>query len=139
MERRDYLLLEIEKIGLVLTAIKQKLFGGKENLAITVNKQMEETKDILLNGLNFEFDKFLTLDMDESIQYLDSFNGFNVENTDELAGFFLGLGITDNSSPSKEYLEKALQLYTISNLKSKTYSMEREMHIMKIKNALESI
>ncbi|HBC39500.1 MAG TPA: hypothetical protein DEP71_09120 [Porphyromonadaceae bacterium] len=139
MERRDYLLLEIEKIGLVLTAIKQKLFGGKENLAITVNKQMEETKDILLNGLNFEFDKFLTLDMDESIQYLDSFNGFNVENTDELAGFFLGLGIKDNSSPSKEYLEKALQLYTISNLKSKTYSMEREMHIMKIKNALESI
>lgn len=100
---------------------------------------MEETKDILLNGLNFEFDKFLTLDMDESIQYLDSFNGFNVENTDELAGFFLGLGIKDNSSPSKEYLEKALQLYTISNLKSKTYSMEREMHIMKIKNALESI
>jgi len=139
MERRDYLLLEIEKIGLVLTAIKQKLFGGKENLAITVNKQMEETKDILLNGLNFEFDKFLTLNMDESIQYLDSFNGFNVENTDELAGFFLGLGIKDNSSPSKEYLEKALQLYTISNLKSKTYSMEREMHIMKIKNALESI
>ena len=101
MERRDYLLLEIEKIGLVLTAIKHKLFGGKENLAITVNKQMEETKDILLNGLNFEFDKFLTLDMDESIQYLDSFNGFNVENTDELAGFFLGLGIKDNSSPSK--------------------------------------
>ena len=71
MERKDYILTEIEKIGVILTAIKQKLLGGKEN-----------------------------------------------------------------SAKSKEYLEKALQLYTISNLKSKTYSLEREMHIMEIKNTL---
>lgn len=71
MERKDYILTEIEKIGVILTAIKQKLLGGKEN-----------------------------------------------------------------SAKSKEYLEKVLQLYTISNLKSKTYSLEREMHIMEIKNAL---
>ena len=59
MERRDYILLEIEKIGLILAAIKQKLFGGKENLAIPIEKQVEETKDILLNELNFDMDKFL--------------------------------------------------------------------------------
>lgn len=136
MERRDYILTEIEKIGVILTAIKQKLLGGKENSAITLNKQMVETKNILLDELNFEVDKFLALGMDESIEYLDSFKGFNVDNTDGLAEYFSRLSFRDNSAKSKEYLGKALQLYTISNLKSKTYSLEREMHIMEIKNAL---
>ncbi len=134
MERRDYILLEIEKIALVLTAIKQKLFGGKENLAISIEKQAEETKDILRCKLNFDLDEFLAMDLETSIQYLDNFKGFNVENTDALAVYFSTLGF---ASQSKEYLEKALQLYTISNLKSKTYSMEREMHIREIKNTLE--
>ena len=137
MERRDYILIEIEKIGLILTAIKQKLFGGKENLAITLEKRMEESKNILLNELNFEFDKFLSMNTDESIRYLDSFEGFNLENTDGLAEYFSGLGFNDNSAQSKKYLEKALQLYTISNLKSKTYSIEREARISEIKNAVE--
>ncbi len=136
MERRDYILLEIEKIGLILTALKQKLFGGKENVAITIEKQVEETNDILLNEINFDLNKFLSLDIEQSIQYLDSFKGFNVENTDELARYFSTLGFCGNSAQSQEYLKKSLQLYTISNLKSKTYSVEREMYIRQIKNAL---
>jgi len=30
MEQRDYILREIEKIGLILTAIRRKLFGGRD-------------------------------------------------------------------------------------------------------------
>ncbi|MDO5664844.1 MAG: hypothetical protein Q4G63_06275 [Bacteroidia bacterium] len=138
MERRDYILLEIEKIGLILAAIKQKLFGGKENLAITIDKQAEDTKEILFNELNFELDKFLIMNMDESIQYLEGFQGFNIENTDSLAEYFAELGLREQPSiQAKAYLEKALQVYTISNLKSKTYSMEREMRMMEIKSVLE--
>lgn len=106
MERRDYILLEIEKIGQILTAIKQKLFGGKENLAITIETQAEETKNVLLCELNFDLDQFLSMDLDTSIQYLDNFKGFNVENTDELAAYFSTLGFRDTSSQSKKYLEK---------------------------------
>lgn len=137
MERRDYLLTEIEKIGQLLTAIKQKLFGGKENLALRVNQPIEETKELLFDELNFDVDAFLALNSDESIRYLDRFKGFDAANIDGLAHLFSTLGFEEDSARSKEYLEKALQLYTISNLKSRTYSMEREMHILNLKKALE--
>lgn len=131
MERRDYILLEIEKIGLILTAIKQKLFGGKENLSITIEKQMEETKDVLLNELKFDMDKFLALDRDESEQYLSEFKGFNVKNTEQLADVISQIGFAEKS---KKHLEKGLQLYELCNLNSKTYSWGRERKITEIKN-----
>ena len=51
MEQKDYLLREIEKIGLMINAIRQKLFGGKENLAITLESQIEAAKGMLLNEI----------------------------------------------------------------------------------------
>jgi hypothetical protein len=36
--QRDYLLREIDKIGAILSAVRQKIFGEKENLAITFEK-----------------------------------------------------------------------------------------------------
>lgn len=137
MERRDYILLEIEKIGLILTAIKQKLFGGKEKLAITIDKQMEESKKRLVHELNFDLDTFLPLNMNESMRYLDGFKGFNAENTVSLAEYFSSLGFNDNCVERKKYLEKAIQLYTISNLQSKTYSLDRETRMVEIKDALK--
>lgn len=136
MERRDYLLLEIEKIGQLLTAIKQKLFGGKENLAITIEKQMEDAKEILFNETDFDLDKFLALNGEESVQYLSSFKGSDVENTEQLADFLSQIGFNDPSDKSKKYLEKALQLYELCRLNSKTYSLEREGKIVAIKNFL---
>ena len=53
MEQKDYLLREIEKIGKML----RKLFDRKGNLAITLESQMEATKDKLLNEINFDLDK----------------------------------------------------------------------------------
>lgn len=35
MEQRDYLLREIEKIGIIMNSFRQKLFGGKGNFAIS--------------------------------------------------------------------------------------------------------
>lgn len=136
MERRDYLLLEIEKIGQILIAIKQKLFGGKENLAITIEKQTEDAKEVLFNETNFDLDKFLALNGEESVQYLSSFKGFDVENTERLADFLSHIGFNDQSDKSKRYLEKALQLYELCRLNSKTYSLEREGKIVAIKNFL---
>jgi hypothetical protein len=57
MERRDYLLREIEKIGMIMSAIRQKVFGGKDNLAITIEQQMVALKGMLLNDANLDFDQ----------------------------------------------------------------------------------
>lgn len=136
MERRDYLLLEIEKIGLILTALKQKLLGGKENLAITIEKQTEDAKGMLLNEINFDLDRFLDLDNEASVQYLSSFKGFDIDNTEQLADFLSQIGFNNQTDKPKKYLEKALQLYEHCRLNSKTFSWDRERKITEIKNAM---
>ena len=136
MEQKDYLLREIEKMGLILIAIRQKLFGGKENLSITLENQFEAAKNMLLNGTDFDIDKFLTLNIEESNEYICSFEGFNVENMELLAECISQIGFSDKS---QKHLEKALQLYELCDLKSKTYSVERETNIEAIKNTLDTI
>jgi len=137
MEQEDYILREIEKIGLIMSAIRQKIFGGKENLAITIEHQIDNAKGELLKGANFDLDKFLDLNIEEGDKYILSLEGFNVENIEILADCFSEIGFRDNCNNSKKYLEKALQLYYLCNLESKTYSFERETNINAINNALQ--
>jgi len=136
MEQEDYLLREIEKIGIIMNAIRQKIFGGKENLAMTPEEQIETTKGMLLNEVNFDLDKFLKLNVNESNEYICSFEEFSVESIELLAEIISKIGFSDKCDNSKKYLEKALQLYELCNEKSKTYSLAREANIDAIKNAL---
>ena len=136
MEQKDYILKEIQKIGLILSAIRQKLFGGKSNLSITFECQIDATKDMLFNEIDFDLDKFLTLNMEDANEYICSFQGFNIDNIEALAEYLSQIGFNDESGKFKNYLEKALQLYELCNLKSDTYSFERERNIRVIKDAL---
>ena len=137
MERRDYILREIEKIGVLINAIRQKIFGGKDNLSITLERQIEDAKVMLLNEVNFDLDIFLDLNIEKSNEYICSFTGFSIENIELLAECVAQIGSNDQCSSPQKYLEKALQLYDLCNLKSKTYSFERTTNIMEIKNALQ--
>ena len=107
-----------------------------ENLSITLENQFEAAKNMLLNGTDFDLDKFLTLNIEDSNEYICSFEGFSIENIEFLAEYISQIGFSDEYSKSKKYLEKALQLYELCNLKSKTYSLEREKNIKTIKNSL---
>jgi len=137
MMQRDFILREIEKLSAVIGAFRQKNFGGKENLSITLENQMQNAKAILLNDANFDLDKFLDLNIEKSNEYINSFEGFNVENIELLAEIIAQIGFDEKCNNSKKYLEKALQLYNLCCLKSKTYSFEREENISKIENALQ--
>lgn len=136
MEQKDYLVREIERIGLIISAIRQKLFGGKENLATTIEKRMDAVTEMLFNEINFDLDKFLVLNKEESRNYVDKLEGFNAENIERLAECIAQIGFNYESDKSKNYLEKALHLYELSASKSKTYSFERERNITAIKNML---
>lgn len=138
MEQKDYLLREIEKIGLVLAAIWQKLFGGKENPAIAFTQQIGEAKGMLFNEINFDLDHFLTLNKEESNEYINSFKGFTIENIESLAKLIAQIGFSDISENGKEYLEKALQLYEFCNTNDKTYSLERETKVKVIKENIKN-
>ena len=139
MEQRDYLLREIEKMGAITNAIRQKIFGGKENLAITLEEQIKATKGMLLSEANFDLDKFLELNVDESNEYICSFEGFSVDNIELLAESISEIGFSNKCDNPHKYLEKALQLYELCNLKGKTYSLERETNINTIKKAIHRV
>ena len=136
MEQRDYILIEIEKIGTILRAIRQKIFRGKDHPIISPERQRDEAEGMLLSEVNFDLGKFLTLSREESNEYISSFVGFSVENTELLAEYLSQIGFSEKPTDSKQYLEKALLLYEVCDLKSNTYSSEREMNINLIRKAI---
>ncbi len=130
MERRDYLLREIEKIGVLMRALRQKLFGGeKENFSVAPEWQMANLKEMLLSDTNLDLDKLLSLDQQNTQTYLSELSGFNVTNIELLAETLAEIGFEHHSTP---FLAKALQLYEICNRLDKTWSPERELNIRKI-------
>ena len=152
MEQRDYILREIEKIGLILNAIRRKLFGGKAGLAFEEEDTAADTETdkemepgIGFSELGIDIDNFLLLDTVETDKYLSQIKGMNVENIELLADCLVQMGSSDtpehesieNSSSESaltdKYLIKALQLYHLCNLKSSTYSFSRERKILMIK------
>ncbi len=137
MEQRDYLLREIEKIGMVIRAIRQKLFGGTDELAVSVETQAETLKEMLLSEAYLDIDVLVALNPAETEKYLASLKGFNTENIELLAKTLTELSINGDSADSRTMLEKALQLYEICNLRDRTFSFEREAAVNQIKEVLQ--
>jgi len=134
MEQKDYILREIEKIGILLKAILNNLFGKKENFATTLENQFEKTKELLINEINFDLDKFLYLNKSDSKDYLTKFKGINTENLELLGEIIFQFGINGQTDNKRLFFEKALQLYELCNAKDKTFSIERENRIKEIKS-----
>ena len=137
MEQKDFILREIEKIGLILNAIKQKMWGEEKNLSISIEKQSKELTGQLLDDINFDLNLFMSLKAEESNEYISRFEGFNARNIELLAECIANIGINSKSSHSEDYFKKALQLYELLKSKDKTYSIERETNITIIKNKLK--
>src|ERR1035437_6661636 len=127
---------EVEKIGMIISSIGQKIFGGKGNTSITLEKQIKDAKDMLFNGANFDIDEFLNSTVEDSTKYISGFIGFNNDNIELLAKYLFQIGLSNKSDDSKKYLEKALQLFELCNLQDKTYSFDPESNIITLKNDL---
>jgi hypothetical protein len=135
MEQRDYLLREIEKIGVVLRAIIDRLRRKKDTEVLEGKEQSDETLGILLEETGFDLNAFLEMDENSSKKYLSGFKGFNNENLELLASILFETGFTDNFI-NQPYLVKSLMLYQICNSIDFTYSFERERQIQLIKVAI---
>jgi len=136
MEQKDYLLREIEKIGLVLKMIFNKINSNGENNAITIGNQFEEAKELMLHDIGFNMDLFLSLNIAEAEAYLSNFKGINSSNIELLADILKEAGMKTTSEMARKYLEHALNLYELCNSTDKTFSFEREHKISEIKNSL---
>lgn len=136
MEQRDYLLREIEKIGAIIMAIRQRLIGGTEDQAISAEAPAEALREMLLSEAYLDLDELLTLDMDATDEYLSGLKGFNTENIELLASTIADIGFTGSSPDSPRLLQKALHLYEICSLRDRTYSFAREAQIKRIRDTL---
>jgi len=139
MEQKDYILREIEKIGMVLRAILNRLMGSGDSPAIQIEKQFEETKEMLANQMDFDLEKFLAHNEANSMKYLSQYRGINLENIETLAKVLMQMGLQRNSTHKKSYLEKALHLFNHCNQSDKTFSFEREENIAIITNELRVV
>jgi hypothetical protein len=48
MEQEDFILREIEKIGVIIRFIREKFFPGKRNLSKSVDGQLKDMKGMAL-------------------------------------------------------------------------------------------
>lgn len=136
MQQRDYVMREIEKMGAVMRAIFNKLFGRKDDAAGSFEERMTDAKSALLEEMALDIDAFIHLNDEETNSYIARFEGFNIENLELFAQILTRIGFDENAADAGKYLEKALQIYELCNLNDKIYSFEREANMNKIRSAL---
>jgi len=102
MEQRDYILREIEKLGVILRAIMTKIFGGNANNPLPQEKQFEEVTQELLENANFDLRAFIRMDDARAISYLDERRDFNIQNLEDLALILEKLGAAELEASEPE-------------------------------------
>jgi hypothetical protein len=136
MEKRDYLLREIEKIGMMLAMIINRIAGNKDNYAISMENQFEAEREMLLNEAGFDIRLFISLQKAEIEPYLARFDGIKGANFELLADLMKEIGMLAEPAMKMEYLEKSLNLYELSTAIDKSFSLDREEKIQEIKKEL---
>jgi hypothetical protein len=136
MEQEDYLLREIEKIGILLNMIFNKLNVKKSNFELTSENQFGVLQEMLLKDTGIDIGILSSLDESGIGKYVSKFTGFNGSNLELLADLFKEMGMKSGSPASSEYFDMALKLYDLCNASDKTFSFERERKISEIKNGL---
>lgn len=135
MEQKDYLMREIEKIGLLLRAMLGSLLNLKDDLTTEIQIPFGEAMERLVDETGFHPEMFLALDPFAAREYLSGFNGFNTPNLELLAEVLFQLGKTGQPD-NRKYLDKALLLFEWCNDRDKTFSGPRESRISEIKSIL---
>jgi len=122
MERKDFILREIEKISVLLQYLIGKFVPSKsiEELQQTEKLINDEFKEAFGNNLNY----ILKLEEKDFDSEFSQKKGFNFENIELLADLLYTIG-NDEIKTKPDYLHKALLIYEYIDKKSKTFSFER--------------
>lgn len=130
MEQKDFILREIEKISVLLQYLIGKFIPSK-----TIQEQ-QTTEELINTELQKQYGNDLNFILNIDPLDFDSVfsknKGFTFGNIELLADLLFTLGNNEYSKDLK-YLNKAHELYTYINVKSKTYSLERINKINKLK------
>jgi hypothetical protein len=139
MEKRDYLMDQIEQLGQALALIFSKLQGFKSQGKVP--EGIEMTSFSLKSELGFDIDELSAIPSELFVSRLQDEKKINFTNFDLLADILLHIAddLYDNNPESDQSLnlyEKCLKIYTYLNDKDLTFSFERQSKIARINGLL---
>lgn len=136
MASRDYLIRQIEEMGLFLAILLRRILKMKEE------KQQEQVgavvREALISELKLDIDQVVVMENEDFLSVVREH--FTSENQlDQLANILkeLGQDINQSFSPTKEaYLRKSLLLFTWLQDSTTNFSYERKIKIQEILECL---
>lgn len=138
MERRDYLMSQIEEMGLFLARLVDRLFRKKDSGQ--ADQMMEEARNSFSIQFGWDLEELLFLDNQSFVSLMDD-NLLADDHYEKMASVFenLAYAVPENQTILRKelYLRKALLLLEHLELRSCTYSLERREWIIRIGAALK--
>ena len=137
MERRDLIKDQIEQLGKVLGTIIAGFFGLKSQGK--VEQGIEITNEKFKEEMDIDINKILRIEYSDLSIYLSNLK-LSPEQFEKLIDYIIEIGeYTLNADKKKgiNILERVLEMYTILDTKSNTYSFTRIKKEKRIKDLLE--
>ncbi len=139
MEKRDYLMDQIEQLGQALAMIYSKLMGFRDQGKVP--EAIEMTSLSLKTELNIDLDELSAIPGEDFVIRMKEDKKFNYSNLELLADILLHIANDIHSSypDSKQDLnlyDKCLKVYKYLNDRDLTYSFERQAKIERIESLL---
>lgn len=127
MAKEDLLSKQINELGFVLRRILEKLVNA--NSADAIAETVSEVNFRFNETLNSDLKEIEKLPNNEVIPFLLQYESFNTENLELFADILFEINIDD-------FAKKAVMIYEYIDIKTATFSMERNRKIQIIKNRL---
>ena len=135
MERRDYLEIQIEQLGRVLSKLISGFLGIK-NQSVS-NEILEQTNSSLDDYFGFDLSDLSKLSNQDFIKIIQSNRSLNIENLDKLSDFIELFAEMKTVNEKIILLQKSLAIIDYIDKKESIYSLERQMKKVKINNNLD--
>lgn len=133
MEKQDYIMKQVDKLGLVLGKILADFLGLKSRGQ--VNTGIEVTIQSLKSELDIDINELVDIPTGDLINKLKLEKKLTNENINRFVEILL-LVADNNSDWDKSVYEKCLAIYEYLHEEDSIYSFEREWKIARIKNIL---
>lgn len=130
MEKRDYLKRQIDQLAQVLGKLFADLAGFKNSGLL--NTGLDITHQVLKTELDIDIFELLDMPAEKFIDILTTQKNFTNESLGKLAEILL-LIADSRQDDNKKIYEKCLAIYTHLEKSEKTYNLDRQLKINRIK------
>lgn len=134
MEKRDYLLRQIQQMAQALTALIRKLTGIKDEYPEEQERLEQITNEMLRENFDFELNELMQIPIEEAGEWINKQKGIHVDNLELFAEILL---LNAENHPDLNIkcnlLKMAICLLEYIDREGNIFSIERQSRIRKIK------